>query len=182
MYLGLSLDLDFDLLAMHSIKNEEQKQRRALNNAYALLRQRPRSEHEIRERLKLKGYAAGIIEECVEALRAAGEIDDSRFARLWVESRMRSNPMGDVVLRHELKSKGVSDAIITEALAAKHEAFDETAIARDMARERFKRFAKTDPRKAMKRVYDFLTRRGFGFDIIQRIMDEVVREGKEKGE
>jgi regulatory protein len=149
--------------------------KKALGNAYALLRQRPRSEHEIRERLKLKGYAADAIEGCVETLRLAGEIDDTRFARLWVESRMRRNPMGDVVLRHELKAKGVDEAIITEALAEKAKAFDEYAVALNMARERFRQLAKLDRKKAMKRLYDFLVRRGFKFDMVERVIEELVR-------
>lgn len=146
---------------------------KALANAYALLRQRPRSEREIRERLKLKGYAAGAIDGCVEALRRAGDIDDAKFARFWVESRMQFNPMGDIVLRHELKSKGVAESVIEEALAAKAKAFDEYAVALNMARERFAQLAKLDRKKAMKRLYDFLVRRGFKFDTVERVIEEL---------
>ena len=110
---------------------------RATNNAYALLRQRPRSEFEIRERLKLKGYVAEVVDGVVEALRRAGEIDDARFAKLWVESRMHTNPQGDVVLKHELKLKGVSEPIIEATLQDKAKNYDEYEIALSMAGDRF---------------------------------------------
>ena len=144
---------------------------RARNNAYALLRQRPRSEHEIRERLKLKGYSEAVVEEIVELLKKAGDIDDTRFATLWVESRMHMNPAGDVVLKHELRSRGVSDAIIEATLTEKAEKYDEYEVAFSMAKDRFERFKKLDRQKAMKRVYDFMLRRGFKYDTVRRIID-----------
>ena len=147
---------------------------RARNNAYALLRARPRSEHELRERLKLKGYEAPVIDEIVEALRRLGDVDDEHFARLWVDSRMHMNPSGDVILKHELKLKGVSDAIIEAALEEKAKNYDEYEVALHMAKERFKRFKKLDRPKAMKRMYDFLLRRGFAYDTVRRIVENIV--------
>ena len=149
---------------------------RARNNAYAMLRQRPRSEFEIRSRLKLKGYGNEVIEFVVEGLRSAGEIDDARFAKLWVENRMHLNPVGDVVLRHKLKEKGLSDPIIEAALAGKAEEYDEYEVAFNMAREQFERLKKLDRRKALKRVYDFLLRRGFKYDTVRRIIENITNE------
>jgi regulatory protein len=148
---------------------------RALNNAYALLRQRPRSDAEIRDRLKLKGYDAAVIDNIVGLLTKAGHINDAKFARMWVESRMRSNPMGDIVLRRELKDKGVSESIVEAALAHKKSEYDEHSIALEMAKERFARLKKIDRRKAIKRVYDFLLRRGFRFDLVRDIIEELGR-------
>ncbi|MDP3791030.1 MAG: regulatory protein RecX [Candidatus Omnitrophota bacterium] len=146
---------------------------RAKNNAYALLRQRPRSEYEIRSRLKLKGYDKDVIEDVVSLLKRIGDIDDNKFAHIWMESRMRMNPMGEVVLKYELKEKGVSDSIIEATLAQRREKYDEYEVAFDMAKERFERFKKLDRQKAAKRVYDFLVRRGFKYDVIRRIIEDL---------
>lgn len=148
---------------------------RARNNAYALLRQRPRSIYEIKSRLKLKGYDEALIKDVVVSLERAGELDDDRFARLWVESRMRMNPAGDVVLKHELKAKGVSDRIIEAVLAEKSEKYDEYEIALSMAKDRFERLKKLDRRKATKRIYDFLLRRGFAYDNVRKIVENLTR-------
>ncbi len=154
---------------------ESEKQRtRAKNNAYALLRQRPRSEYEIRNRLKLKGYDESVIEDLVSGLKQAGDIDDLKFAKLWMESRMRLNPVGDVVLKHELREKGVSDSIIEATLNEKAVKYDEYEVAFSMAKERFKRLKKLDRAKATKRLYDFLMRRGFAYDTIRKIIDNLV--------
>ena len=146
---------------------------KARNNAYALLRQRPRSEFEIRNRLKMKGYGGEVIDFVVESLRRAGEIDDVRFTKLWVENRMHLNPVGDVVLRHELKEKGVAETIIEAALAEKAGAYDEYEVAFNMAAEQFKRLKKIDRRKALKRVYDFLLRRGFKYETVRKIVENI---------
>ncbi|MDD5428022.1 MAG: regulatory protein RecX [Candidatus Omnitrophica bacterium] len=146
---------------------------RARNNAYALLRQRPRSEFEIRNRLKMKGYGGEVIDFVVGSLRRIGEIDDARFAKLWIESRMHLNPVGDVVLRHELKEKGVADPLIEDALSKKADEYDEYAIALNMAREQFARLKKIDRRKALKRVYDFLLRRGFKYETVRKIVENL---------
>ena len=148
---------------------------RARNNAYALLRIRPRSEREIRDRLKLKGYGREITEEIIAGLKTIGDIDDSKFARLWLESRMHSNPVGDVVLKRELQIKGLSDAIIADALQHKAENYDEYEIALSMAGERFERLKKLDRQKAGKRLYDFLLRRGFTYDNVKRVVEQLMK-------
>jgi regulatory protein len=155
---------------------ENKKLQKAKNNAYSLLRSRPRSEYELRQRLKIKGYSKDVVESIVSGLKRAGEIDDTKFARLWVESRMHQNPMGDVVLRRELQEKGVSDGIIETTLADKAAHYDEFKVAFNMAEERFRQLAKLDKKKALKRLYDFLMRRGFTFDTVQRIVEEIAHD------
>jgi regulatory protein len=149
---------------------------KATNNAYCLLRQRPRSEQEIRKRLRLKGYEDDIVNEVVLDLKKSGELDDAKFAKLWVDARISFNPMGEIVLRRELKAKGVSDTIINATLAECLKTYDEYDAALKMAREQFDRFAKLDKRKAMKRMYDFLARRGFKFDVIERVIEKTIED------
>jgi regulatory protein len=134
---------------------------------------RPRSEFEIRKRLALKGYDDATIDGVVQDLKRLGDIDDDKFARFWLESRMHLNPVGDIVLRQELKEKGVADSIIEATLDEKAKNYDEYEVAFSMARERFERLKKLDRPKAMKRLYDFLLRRGFKYETVSSIIDEL---------
>ena len=147
---------------------------RAKNSAYALLRVRPRSEAELASRLKDKGYVPGVITGVIEGLRKRGLVDDAKFARFWVDSRMHLKPVGDYILKRELKQKGVGESIVEAALRAKESEYDEYAVAKDMAVERFRRLRSIDRRKATKRVYDFLLRRGFKYDCVRRVIEEVM--------
>ena len=86
----------------------EKIRQKALNNAYCLLRQRPRSEQEIRKRLRLKGYEDDIVNEVVLALKNSGELDDAKFAKLWVDARiyLKENPKVLEKLEKETRAKG----------------------------------------------------------------------------
>ena len=155
----------------------EKERNRAKNNAYSLLRSRPRSEFEIRERLKIKGYGDSIIDDVMESLKKSRDIDDQKFARYWADSRMHLNPVGDVILRHELKEKGIAEPLIEATLEAKDKSYDEYEVAFSMARERFERLKKFDRKKSMKRLYDFLVRRGFKYENVQKIIEELSSKG-----
>jgi regulatory protein len=155
---------------------QDKKLQSAKNNAYCLLRSRPRSEAEMRGRLKLKRYDESTIDAVIESLKKVAEIDDVKFADFWIESRMHVNPAGDLILRRELKEKGVPWPIIEAALQKKAQNYDEYAVALHMGVERFKNLVKLDRRKAMKRLYDYLLRRGFDYDIVKRVIDAVMNE------
>ncbi|MBP7056475.1 MAG: regulatory protein RecX [Candidatus Omnitrophica bacterium] len=154
-------------------KESDKNRAKAKNYAYVLLRNRPRSEKELRERLKLKGFEDDVVDKVIADLTKAGYVNDAKFAKFLVDSRMHMNPVGDVLLKHQLKAKGISDSIIASAIEDKSKAYDEYELAVDMAKERFARFQKLDRRKAAKRVYDFLLRRGFKYDVVRRIIEEI---------
>src|SRR3989338_4911588 len=125
---------------------------------------RPRSESEMRRRLAEKGYELSLIGDIVSELKRLGDIDDTKFARFWMESRMYSNPVGAALLRQELRGKGVGDDIIDATVEARAKAYDDLEVALRMARDKYERFKNLDRTKASKRLYDFLMRRGFGYE------------------
>lgn len=156
-------------------KEADKNRAKARNYAYLLLRNRPRSEAELRERLKLKGYGQDTVEIVISDLLKAGHIDDAKFAKFLIDSRMHMNPVGDVLLKHQLKAKGVSDAVIDTAIVEKGRAYDEYALALAMAAERFERLKRLDRRKATKRLYDFLLRRGFKYETVRQVLEEIIK-------
>jgi regulatory protein len=149
-----------------------------MNDAYRLLRSRPRSEAEMRGRLELKRYNDDTIGSVIARLKKAGEIDDIRFTDFWIESIMSSNPVSDIMLRHELKEKGIPEPIIEEALSKKAKKYDEYEVALNMAGEHFKRLVKFDRAKALKRLHDFLARRGYDYDIVNKVIDAIINEDR----
>ncbi|MFH1996275.1 MAG: regulatory protein RecX [Candidatus Omnitrophota bacterium] len=148
---------------------------RALRRAYVLLNVRPRSEKELRDRLKQKGYGDSVVTQVLDDLKRVGAVDDAKFAKFWIESRMHLNPVGAVVLRHELASKGIVESVVEDALVSSGcSAESEYEIARTMAVGRIERLRRIDKRKAAKRLFDFLARRGFDYGVIHKILDELL--------
>jgi len=146
------------------------KKDKAALYASRLINIRPRSEKELRKRFKEKGYNRATTQDIISQLKDKKIIDDEKFARLWVESRMRSNPKGVMLLRRELKEKGISDSVIEGTLIGIKE--KEAESARELAEKKIDVFKKLTPNKAKKKLFDFLARRGFNFDIIEDIVKE----------
>jgi regulatory protein len=151
------------------------------------LEARPRSIAETRRRLVQMGYRADLVDATVERLTDLGLLDDAEFARSWVESRDRAHPRGERALRNELRLKGLPDAVIAEALAARSASGpvgpggaaitdgsdpDEAAARRLLARRAVALGRLQDPRERRRRAYGLLVRHGFSPELAGRIAAE----------
>ena len=83
---------------------------RGRNYVWRLIKFRPRSEKEIRDRLKLRNYPQRLIEGLVSYFKKTGLIDDKEFARSWINYRLLK-PVGIRAIEAELKQKGVSSEV-----------------------------------------------------------------------
>lgn len=149
------------------------KLKKATSYCYRLLQIRPRTEREIGLRLKERGFNQEIIKEVVSFLKRENLIDDLKFAKAWTDSRLRMNPKGMMILREELATKGVSTTIIDKVISKN--TVDEKALVRKLAEERIGRLSSLPRVKIKKRLFDYLTRRGFDFDIIEDVINEHIQ-------
>ncbi len=84
--------------------------------ALRFLAQRPRSEQEVRRRLRRAGVAEAAEEAVISQLRQNALVDDTAFAEYWVEQRQSFRPRGARLLRAELRQHGI-DTRAAEAAA-----------------------------------------------------------------
>jgi regulatory protein len=140
--------------------------------ALKFLGPRPRSESEVRRRLKEKGVEPGTIDEVVARLNRAGLVNDQAFASFWVENRGTFRPRSSRMLRQELKQKGVGDEVLKAALAATND--DEAAYT--VAAKRARRLAGLEKPDFRRKLGEFLARRGFNYDTIEPIVERVWQE------
>lgn len=147
---------------------------RAKGRALRLLGARNRSEAEVRERLCRAGYEEEIVSDVVAWLYRLGYLDDERFAREWVEARLRSRPSGRIRLAWELRQKGVEPETVERALA-NLDADAEVALAVEAARRRYGA-ERAAPEALARKVHAFLVRRGFPSYAVRRAVQLVVKE------
>jgi regulatory protein len=127
--------------------------------ALRLLDAMPRTERQLREALEKRGIppevATGLVERYVEV----GLLDDRAYARVWVESRVRTRGLGRMALRQELRRKGVADELIEQALSEvdPQDAFD---AAVEQVRPRVARCTLPLTAGDERRLIAFLARRG----------------------
>jgi len=155
---------------LEAIKSEDEKHR-AIEKAFDCLASRPKSRMEMVAYLENKDFSVAAVSHAVTRMEELGYINDSEFARAWVESRLRFRPRGAFGLRYELSSKGVAQTIIDTAL----EGFDENKAAMRAIDSRRKRWKDLDPKKMRIKILGFLKRRGFSLETVHTIIDGINR-------
>jgi regulatory protein len=139
--------------------------RPAKNYALWLLGRREWSAKELETRLKLKGYAAEEIAECLEFCQKHKFQSDQKFAES--RTRNRASSHGNRRISQELSQKGVSGETIALALA---DAGDEKARALSAAQ----RFSGKEQTQALKaKAWRFLAARGFSGDAIKAALQSL---------
>lgn len=156
---------------IESILQTEQK-RKAKEIALNFLSYRARSEKEISEKLKKKGFKPEKIEEVIEDLKRVNLLDDYEFACGWIKDRMKNRPRGIALLKQELIKKGVKKEIIDKALGECYPEADEVKLATELIKKREKRYKNLERKLARKRMSDFLLRRGFSYEVVKEVLGE----------
>jgi regulatory protein len=144
---------------------------KCLYAALRLLRYRPRSEAEIRNRLSRR-FNTETIEGVIFRLRARQMIDDAAFAAFWREERDSFSPRGRQLLKMELRHKGVDSEIINDALAGIND--DENAYR--AAQKRIHALGKEDYETFRRKMGAFLRRRGFSYEVVKRTTERLWQE------
>ena len=141
-----------------------------------LLRYRPRSIAEARQRMVEQGYAPDAIEETIASAIATDQLDDAAFTKLWIRDRMWHHPLSRDAIARELRSKGVDSTLIASTLESEYPAVREIELARGLADARLARLRRVDPQKRRQRTMAFMSRRGFSRSIVYQVMRDLEKE------
>lgn len=147
---------------------------RALEQAYAYIDRRERTEHEVRRRLETRGASEAAIDHAVQTLLDAGYLDDARFARLFIEDKRTLEGWGSERIRRGLREHGVEREIADAALAA-HDGEDELARAVELLRRRFP--APPRDRRERDRALGVMLRKGYDSEVAVEALAAYAREG-----
>ncbi len=170
LYKGKEVDEDEirKLIAEKECAEAKQKVLRLFNR-------RVYSEQEIRAKLEKKGYEETTIEKVVEELKETSLISDYSFAKAFVSDRLRLNPKGSFQISYELKKKGVNQTIIDRVFSEENVVEGDFDRALEIATRRLEILKSIRDRKAKKRrLYNYLLRRGFPYEVIKKVFDELL--------
>jgi len=141
-----------------------------------LLRYRPRSIAEARQRMLEHGYEPAVITDTIDQAIATDQLDDAAFAKLWTRDRMWHHPMSRAAISQELRQKGVDSELIANTLLAEYPAAQEIELATGLAEARIRRYVGIPPEKRKNRLVSFLARRGFSRGLVFQVVKAVERE------
>lgn len=161
--LGMEVSGDLHARIIHEAARE---------SALLSLARREHSRAELAGKLKQKKFPGKTINTVLDDLERRGQLDDRRFAQSWIERRNAYHPRGRRLLALELKQKGVSSEVATDALAEQLPENGERELLIDLIRKRLRTSSRSDPEQFKRRLLGFLARRGFSYGDIRRALAE----------
>jgi regulatory protein len=161
--------------------------------ALRLLSFRSRSVEELRDRLERKGFSSEDVSGCLAWLQDRKYLDDSAFSRSLALDRLRFSPRSPHLMRQELVRKGVgaeiarnavqsvldeeeiTEGTLAEAAARAWVRKQSASVQEDLLAHRFS----PERERARRRLYGFLSRRGFRGDAARAGMEAGEEEARE---
>lgn len=164
---GMNIDKEYiDTVLM------EEEQSKANNCALRFLAYRQRSEKEIIDKLKKKGFEDKFIENTLVYLKHYGLVDDIEFAKSFMKDKINLNKYGPQRIKYELYRKGISQEIIEGVL---EEDEDEYSRALKLAKKKMSSYKNDDRNAIYRKLGGFLQRKGYSYDSISKILKELVK-------
>ena len=136
----------------------------ALDKALTYITASMKTEKDVRDFLRRKGYLQEVSDYVVEKMKGYGYLDDEAYARAYAESAGRRK--GSRLIRMELKRKGIPES----ALAALPER-DERGAAAEVLQKYLR--GKEQDVKTLRKAYAHLISKGFDHDTARAALEEM---------
>jgi regulatory protein len=145
--------------------------------AMKYLQMRLHSSAELRRKLVRREYGEAVIDGVIADLLRMGYLDDARFAKTKAMSAAEHKHHGRRRAFMELIKAGVKKDVADAALNDVYEKTDSSAAARMLAEKKAGSLKKLEPVVARRRLAGMLMRRGFDYETIKPVIDEVLGGG-----
>lgn len=143
---------------------------KAYGLALAYVARRLRSEWELRDYFRRKGYESELGEQLLARLKKLGLVDDAKFAEAWINTRRLLRYTSQRRLVQELRQKRIKDHIIETAIAG--DEADERTVLRAMVEKKRRQTKYQDNLKLMQ----YLAHQGFSYDDIKSALQPLEQD------
>jgi regulatory protein len=147
------------------------------NYSLKFLSYRPRSEKEVRDKLKTKQVDSPVIEKIVLKLKEKKFVDDEEFAKGWIENRLRFKPRSLRLVSIELKQKGIAQELIDKLLDSAKNMSSDLDNAKKLVQKKIKKFEVLPRQEIYQKLERFLASKGFNWDTIKKSIDDTLDKG-----
>jgi regulatory protein len=136
-------------------------------SALKALARRPLPARELERKLCKSCNDMAAVSQVVERLKAAGYLDDRKFAEDFIQSSIRRKTQGKAHLQQELLSRGLDSAIVCEELEKAYPTEVEQTLLQRAIERKLRSLPPPMDAKKLSRLYNHLLRRGFPSDVIR---------------
>ena len=146
--------------------------------AFRYLGRRQHSTSELRIKLKQKGYETELINQVLDDLKQKNYLDDTKFAEMFVEEKIKLKLWGEQKLRSELIKRGINSEIISNILQNIISDEDKLNNAMTVASKKYDSLKNRNvDRDVIKRnLISFLNSRGYNYDVIKEVCEMLIIE------
>lgn len=168
---SLKKGMEIDKESLESLLHDEMYMK-AKNKALSILSKSDQSEKKLREKL-LNDYDENIVEDVIEFLKGYKLINDNLLAEKIVHDNMNLSKFGKNKIKQNLYNKGIAASDIQDAIS-QIDPDEEYENAKYLAEKRLKRLKGEDKNKINQKIYQHLAYKGFNYDIIKRVLRELL--------
>ena len=147
---------------------------KVIYNALNLLSYRQRSEKEIYDSLKRKGFDDANIDKAIEYLKSYKYLDDNAFATSFINDKKHLNKLGSTRIKYELIKKGVSKEIIETTLEIDSD--EEYEVALELASKKINNYKGQDKNAIYRKLGGFLQRKGYPYDVVSKVLRNLLKD------
>ncbi|QFG69069.1 regulatory protein RecX [Ornithinimicrobium pratense] len=133
----------------------------------------PRTRRQLADKLRERDCDPQVAARVLDRMTTVGLVDDEAFAEMWVRSRQETKGLAASALRHELRTKGIAEHLIDEALA-EIEPEQEKEQARALVARRRRTMGGLDREVQTRRLAGFLARKGYAPGVAYQVIREAV--------
>jgi len=135
---------------------------------------RPRSETEVRQRLRRRGFDNKVVDEVIFRLKERRLIDDVAFSEYWRNNRLSFSPRSGRLIKLELRQKGVAAETANEVVKD----LDDENYVYEAGLRKARRLSSSDYDDFRRRLYGYLRRRGFNYETVNFAVARLWQERK----
>lgn len=169
----VSVDMYFsedEILEMKYFSDIEKAKSRAIN----YISRKLKTKYEVRLKLKENGFAEEVIDEVLDILEKEEYLNDKVYCEIFIEDKKKLNGYGKNKIKSLLIQKGISKNIFEDFLN-EFEYDEEFDNALKMGIKKLELLSnEEDNFKKKQKIINYLTYRGFGFDVINDILKEIL--------
>lgn len=169
---GLKLNAEIDSEKIRIIA-ESENQIKCKEAALRIIERAYKTEKEVKDKLKLKGYDDNSISKSIEFLREYNYINDKNYVKSFINDKLKT--MGSQKIKYSLIQKGIPKEIIEDALSGLNKE-NEKDIALNIAKKKLDIIKKkeNDNYKISGKLYRYLISKGYENDVINDIVKKVM--------
>lgn len=156
------------------IKDVEKARQKTMNRAFNILSVKSYSVAEMRRRLLEKDWTnAEIVETVLEKLKEYNYLNDAQYAENLAAYNIRQKPQGKRKLQLKLAQKRIDKDTAKDALEKIFEETPEADLLDQALEKRLRIKGIPQDRDETKKLFDYLLRQGFSFDLVRDKVREI---------